>query len=273
MSIDPSKLETVIYEVEDKIATVTLNRPERMNALNTQLHQELYQVWQDVKWNEDVEVIIITGSGRGFCTGADVSEAASAAASGQEVQRYRAVRGQRRDGEAGMPYEHEIWKPMICAINGTCAGGGFHFVWMSDFAICVPEATFLEPHVSVGRVPVREMLGMATRMPLSYVMRMAYMGTQERINAEKAERLGIVTEVVPRENLLPRARELASMILKNDMNCVAATKEILHRQLDMPLRDAIRWGFSLASQDWVKEGRAKRAQAFVERRQGEGAKA
>jgi enoyl-CoA hydratase/carnithine racemase len=98
------------------------------------------------------------------------------------------------------------------------------------------------------------------------------MGTQERISAEKAERLGIVTEIVELENLLPRARELANMIMKNDMNCVAATKEILHRQLDMPLRDAIRWGFGLASQDWVKEGRAKRAQAFVERRQAEEAK-
>jgi enoyl-CoA hydratase/carnithine racemase len=270
MSIDPSTFERVIYEVKDHIATVTLNRPERMNALDTTMHKELYQVWRDVKYNDDVDVIIITGAGdRGFCSGADIREAAEARASGASLERWSGRAGQRQEGLSGTPIEHEIWKPMITAINGTCAGGGFHFVWMADFAICVPEATFLEPHVSVGQVPVREMLGMATRMPLSYVLRMAYMGTKERIDAEKALRLGIVTEIVPREQLLERARELALAMMSNNMACIRATKEILFRSLNQGLDDSIRQGFLIAGQDWVKGGAKEGAIAFAERRQAE----
>lgn len=269
MSIDPTILERVIYEVSDRIATVTLNRPERMNALDTKMHKELFAVWQDVKWNDDVDVIIITGAGeRGFCTGADVRESADAAAAGEKVERnVRGRFGARREGLSGTPIEHEIWKPMICAVNGTCAGGGLHFVWMSDFAICSPNATFLEPHVSVGQVPVREMLGMSRRIPMSYVMRMAYLGTKERINAEKAAQLGIVTEVVESQAaLLPRARELAQLMMQNDLACIAATKQLLQKSWDLPLRDAVQYGFSLASQDWVKTEREARARAFAERR-------
>src|SRR3954447_20492272 len=100
MSMDPSKLEAVKYEVEDRIATVTLNRPETLNALNTQMHEELYSVWEDVKWNEDVEIIIITGAGRGFCSGADVREGAEARAAGKTLNRYKSYRGQRRPGDS-----------------------------------------------------------------------------------------------------------------------------------------------------------------------------
>jgi enoyl-CoA hydratase/carnithine racemase len=270
MSIDPSTFERVIYEVSDRIATVTLNRPERLNALDTKMHKELYATWQDIKWNDDVDVIIITGAGdRGFCTGADQREAADADAAGTTVERgARGKYGARQEGLSGTPIEHEIWKPMICAVNGTTAGGGLHFVWMSDFAICTPNATFLEPHVSVGQVPVREMLGMSRRMPMSYVMRMAYLGTKERISAERALQMGIVTEIVdPRENLLPRARELAELIMQNDLACIAATKQLLQKSWDLPLRDAIQFGFNLSSQSWVKADAPNRRRAFVERRQ------
>jgi enoyl-CoA hydratase/carnithine racemase len=272
MNIDPTKLERTLYEVSDRIATVTLNHPERLNALDTKMHKELYQIWDDVKWNDDVDVIIITGAGeRGFCTGADVREAVEARAAGEQVE--RSVRGRfgaSREGFSGTPIEHDIWKPIICAVNGTCAGGGLHFVWMSDFAICSPNATFLEPHVSVGQVPVREMLGMSRRIPMSYVMRMAYLGTKERINAKKAEQLGIVTEVVEsQEALLPRARELAKLIMTNDLACIAATKQLLFKSFDLPLRDAIQYGFSLSGAPWVKADREERSRAFVERRQAE----
>jgi enoyl-CoA hydratase/carnithine racemase len=269
MSIDPSKFERVIYEVEDRIATVTLNRPERLNALDGQMHTELYAIWRDVKVDDDVDAIIITGAGdRGFCTGADMREAADARAKGSDVERALVGRfGRRPEGLSGTPYEHEIWKPIICAVNGTCAGGGLHFIWMSDFAICSPNATFLEPHVSVGQVPVREMLGMSRRIPLSFVLRMAYMGSRERISAERALQMGIVTEIVPQDQLLPRAREICKTMLSNNLASIAATKEILHRSLDLPLRDAIRFGISLATQDWVKAGRREGATAFVEKRQ------
>lgn len=264
--MDTSKLERTLYKVEDGIATVTLNRPERMNALDTGMHKELYQIWKDVKYNDDAQVIIITGAGeRGFCTGADMKEAAEARAAGGQLERWTTG---DREGLSGTPYEHEIWKPMICAVNGTTAGGGLHFIWMSDFAICVPEATFLEPHVSVGQVPVREMLGMSRRIPLSYVLRMAFLGTKERIEAEKAMQLGIVTEIVPRDQLIPRARDLAKAIMTNNMASVRATKEILHRSLDLTLRDSIMFGFNVGK-GGDRTATAEGAMAFAERRKAD----
>jgi len=123
-----------------------------------------------------------------------------------------------------------MWKPVILAINGVCAGGGFHFVtFISDFAICSENATFMEPHVSVAQVPVREGLGLATRIPLSVVMRLVMVGNKERLTAEDALRHGLVTEVVPQERLIPRATEIAENILEQSPLTVRAIKEIMAR--------------------------------------------
>ena len=137
-----------------------------------------------------------------------------------------------------------FWKPVICAINGAVAGGGWHFIWQSDFSIAVEQATFLEPHVSIGWVPVREMMGLANRAPLSVVLRMAFMGSAERMPAQRAYELGIVTELVSPDRLIPRAVEIAEVIAQQAPLAVRAIKEVLHRahELRFAQRDSFAYG-------------------------------
>lgn len=207
----------IIYEKKGQIAYVTLNRPEAANAHHIMMGDELREVWNDANEDENIRVAIMTAAGnRFFCTGAD----AKAASQGIAVTPWGDI-------------PEDFWKPVILAINGMCGGGGWHWVWQSDFAICAENATFFEPHVSIGWVPLREMMGLANRAPLSVVLRMAFMGTKERMDAKRAYELGIVTEVVPYERLIPRATEIAEAIIEQAPLAVAAIKEILHRAYEL----------------------------------------
>ena len=198
--------ETLLVEVADRVATVTLNRPESGNALNAQLHAELADFWQGARDDDDVWVVILTGAGqRHFCTGADMREAAS----GSEGRL-----GSRR--VMGLPWPYRFFKPIICALNGTAAGGGLIFVWESHITIAADHVTFLEPHLSVGQVPASEIYGLANGgLPWNIGHRMALLGTTgERVSAQRMYDLGVVSELVPGERLLERARELADHVMQ-----------------------------------------------------------
>ncbi len=207
----------ILYEKKGQIAYVTLNRPEAGNSHHAAMGEELTDAWNDANKDENIRAAILTGAGgKFFCTGAD----ARAASKGIPVTPWGDI-------------PEDFWKPVILAINGICAGGGFHFLWQSDFAICVDHATFLEPHVSIGWVPLREMMGLADRAPLSVVLRMALMGTKERMDAKRAYDLGIVTEIVTPDQLMPRATELAEAICEQAPLAVEAIKETLHRAFEL----------------------------------------
>ena len=238
----------ILYEKKGKIAYVTLNRPEAGNSHHVMMGDELKDAWNDANKDDNIRVAVMTGAGeRFFCTGAD----ARAAAKGIAVTPWGDI-------------PEDFWKPVILAINGTCAGGGWHFVWQSDFAICSENATFLEPHASIGWVPLREMMGLANRAPLSVVLRMALMGTKERMDAKRAYELGIVTEIVPLDRLMSRATELAEAICEQAPLAVAAIKEVLHRtyELRFAQREAFDYGNLLReekthhSEDYLEGPRA-----------------
>lgn len=216
--------DTVLLSKQKYVAIVTLNRPDFGNAHDGQMGEALDATWQHLKEDENIRVVILTAAGtRHFCTGADMKAATRQSQPGFQG------RGVTPWGDIPM----DFWKPVVCAINGVCAGGGWHFYWQSDFAIASETATFLEPHVSVGWVPLREMLGLANRAPLSVVLRMALMGTAERVSAQRAYELGIITEVVPQERLIPRAVEIAEVIAKQAPLAVCAVKEALHRAYEL----------------------------------------
>lgn len=253
--------DTVLLEKREKIAIVTLNRPEAGNAHDGQMGEALDATWQHLKNDPETWVVILTAAGsRHFCTGADMRAAARAHEPG--------FKGRGPTPWGDIP--EDFWKPVFCALNGAVAGGGWHFVWQSDFAIAAEHATFLEPHVSVGWVPVREMMGLATRgVPLSAVLRMAFMGNAEKMTAQRAYELGIITEVVPAEQLMPRAIELAEVISRQAPLAVRAIKEIFHRAYDLryihkelyAYADLLRKGIDHGSEDG-KEG----PRAFVQKR-------
>ena len=126
-----------------------------------------------------------------------------------------------------------MWKPVIAAVQGMCAGGAFYWVADCDIVVCSPEATFFDPHVTYGLVAALEPIALRYRMPFSDVMRMALLGLHERMTADRALAVGLVTEIVERETLLARAQELATVIAGQPPAAVQGTVKALWQSLDL----------------------------------------
>ena len=254
--------ETLLYDVEDGVATITLNRPDKYNAFNTQMADELRTVWEQVKTSPDVVCAIVTGSGeRAFCTGMDVADVASGDAKGT---------GTLSREEA--PWNHltavqnRCWKPVITAVNGMVNGGGLHFIADSDLIVCAEHATFFDTHVKVGLIAGLEPVGLVRRIPLEAVLRMALLGGSERMTAHQALELGLVGEVVPKDQVLARARELAGMISQHSPTALARTKQTIWESLDRGLDDALANTWQAISDHVAHPDLGEGAQAFVEKR-------
>ncbi len=254
--------ETLLYDVEDGVATITLNRPDKYNAFNTQMADELRTAWNEVKTSPDVVCAIVTGVGeRAFCTGMDVADVASGDAKGTGTL--------SRDDA---PWNHltaiqnRCWKPVITAVNGMVNGGGLHFIADSDLIVCAEHVTFFDTHVKVGLIAGLEPVGLVRRIPLEAVLRMALLGGSERMTASQALELGLVGEVVPKEQLLPRARELAAMISQHSPTALARTKQTIWESLDRGLDDALANTWQAISDHVAHPDLSEGAKAFVEKR-------
>ena len=228
--------ETVIYEVQDRVATITLNRPERLNAMNQKLKDELREVWRTVKNDPDVWCAILTGAGRAFSTGADVEGLATGGF--RREDRWRELALIEGIVDLPTPRRQRVHKPVIAAVNGATAGFSLDFVTESDIPIASETAYFVDPHVSIGLVSSHEMVNMARRVPVAVCLRMALLGKHERMTAQRAYEVGLVTEVVPPEKLMDRARELAAMICQNAPIAVWGTKMGILQGLGLPIPQA-----------------------------------
>jgi enoyl-CoA hydratase/carnithine racemase len=229
--------ETLEVEVDGPVVVVTLNRPDRMNAISPTMGVELARFWRLFEDSREVRVGVVTGNGdRAFCTGADVGTLASPG---------RARTGVFERDLSFTPLQAGVSKPTICAVNGVCAGGGLHFVVECDFSIAAARATFLDPHVSVGQVSATETLVLARRIGHEAAMRMVLMGRHERIDAERALALGLITEIVDNDQLLDRAKELAHLVAKNSPTAMAISRYVLWQGLEKPMTDALRLGYSM----------------------------
>lgn len=193
--------ETIIYEKKGRVACVTMNRPDTLNALSYQMSEELVNAFQQADDDNDVYVVVLTGTGRAFNIGADMKEAARVSRTGETGFGY---------GGYGAP--GRSLKPVVCAINGMCAGGGLILLGGCDVVICAEDSTFFDPHVERGWLPLGETFGTATSMPYHLAMRMALMGVSERMSAERAYQVGLVSETVPPDKLVERAMEIAGVI-------------------------------------------------------------
>ncbi|HXK21731.1 MAG TPA: enoyl-CoA hydratase/isomerase family protein [Myxococcota bacterium] len=253
---------TIRSEKSDGVATLTLNRPHRHNAFDVAMARELRAFWEAVKADPDVVCVIVTGAGeKAFCTGADVVEVA---ASDTEA---RATEAMEDSPFLHMTAIHNrCWKPVITAVNGMVAGGGLHFVADADLVIAAEHATFFDPHVKVGLVSGLEPVGLARRIPIEAVLRMVFLGGSERMSAQEALRLGLVGEVLPGAQLLPRARELAAKIAQHSPAALMRTKQAVWESLDVGLHQGLARAWEIighhGSHPDVKEG----ATAFVEKR-------
>ena len=229
--------ETILYETGDRIATITLNRPEVLNAISKLMERELRDAFETAEADDEVWTIIVTAKGRGFCPGADVG-AISPSGKVSYGEPYLASYKQWEPPREATPPFREMAKPIICAVNGVCCGAGLDLVTTSDIVIASTKASFFDPHVSIGLVSAREMARLSRVLPFNICMRIALMGRHERMDAERAYQLGLVSELVEPENLVARAREIAETINLNAPLAVRGTRLALRKGQGLPLYEA-----------------------------------
>jgi len=251
----------ILLEKSEGIATITLNRPHRLNALTTRMWREqLPRLWQDAEQDPAVRVIVFTGAGdRAFCSGADVQALSNLAESDQQ--------NAPRDQVLLISARHnKVTKPVITAVNGMCVGGGLMFVADSDIAIAAEHATFFNPGVSIGQLAFVAPTTWSRWVPFPALMRMTLMGAKERLDAKRALELGIVTEVVAGASLPARAREVAGLIASNSPAAVRASKRILWESLERNLSDAQAFAEKVGAQHRGHPDTVEGPKAFMEKR-------
>ncbi len=245
------------------VGWLVFDRPEVRNAMNNAMRDELRLAWTELAEDPEVRVIVNAANGKSFQTGADVMELAT---DGVGMERYR------KSVEAwdmGFTSWHlGIDKPVIAAVNGICAGGGLHFVADADIVLAASDAAFTDPHVSVGQVSAIETIGLMRKMPAEAVLRMALVGRYERIGAERALALGMISEIVdPPERLHEAAQELAEKVARNSPAALRATKRALWSALEHGLTEACRAGAAELTGLWGHPDQAEGPAAFAEKRE------
>jgi enoyl-CoA hydratase len=253
--------ETLIVERDGPVGWLTFNRPEAGNAMNARMLDELEQAWRELDADPAVRVIVNTGAGRSFQTGLDVAQLA------RDPDALREQSRRTRDAELRLTAWHnQVWKPVIAAVNGVCAGGGLHFVADADIVIAATTATFLDPHVSVGQVTAYEAIALARKSPMEAVLRMALVGRRERITAARAFQLGILSEVVEPGDLRATAQQLGETIARNSPAAMRASKQALWGALELGLTEACMAGAQLLVGMWGHPDQTEGPLAFAEKR-------
>ncbi|WP_419222373.1 enoyl-CoA hydratase/isomerase family protein [Gordonia sp. CPCC 206044] len=257
--------DTIKYEVDGHTATITLNRPDALNALSPHMITELRSAYDAAENDDQVWTLIVTASGRAFCTGADVKEIPG---DGKVVNErpYLSTYAQWEAPQEGTPPFRTMAKPVIVAINGICCGAGLDWVTTGDIIIASEKATFFDPHVSIGLVAGREVVRLARVLPRSVALRMALMGKHERMNATRALELGMISEVVEHDQLVERAHEIADIVNSNAPLAVRGTRLAILKGLDLPLHEAEMLAESFRERVTRTEDALEGPRAFVEKR-------
>jgi enoyl-CoA hydratase/carnithine racemase len=260
--------ESILYDVEDRVATITLNRPDQLNALSPAMVRELREAYAVAEADDDVWILLVTGNGRAFCAGADVTEIPD---DGRVIyeEPYLSTYAQWEAPQEGTPPFRSMTKPILAAINGICCGAGLDWVTTGDIVIASERAEFFDPHVSIGLVSGREMVRLARALPTNIAMRLALVGRHERIGAQRAYDLGLVSEVVEHDQLLERAREVAAIVNRNAPLAVRGTRLAIRRGLDLPMHEAEVMAEAFRERVVRTEDAKEGPQAFVEKRQPE----
>lgn len=169
------------------VAVVTLNRPERLNAVNLDTVAQLSLVWRELRFDDTVRAVVLTGAGeRAFCTGIDRSAEVPQPSSPYSTDDPLIAIG---------PKANDLWKPVIAAVRGMACGGAFYLLGEAEFVIAAEDATFFDPHTTYGMVSAYESMYLALRMPHGEAARLALMGTAERMSARRAYEIGFVSEL------------------------------------------------------------------------------
>jgi enoyl-CoA hydratase/carnithine racemase len=192
---------TITVEVSEHVATVTLSRPEVMNAFDQPMLDEFAALWHRCRRDDDIRVVVLQADGeRAFSTGVDRK-------AGRDI--HPNPFSADDPGQSLGAKQNRVWKPLICAVHGMVAGGAFYWLNEADVIICAEGTEFFDPHTTYGMASALEPIGLLRRMPLGEVLRIALFGLDERMSATRAYQIGLVSEIVATEDLRARARTLA----------------------------------------------------------------
>ena len=252
--------ETITFEINNKVAIVTFNRPEVHNAVNSQVCQEVGDTLEIIAKEKEIRAAIITGAGtKAFCAGADLKAVAAGEFGSQEQA--------GKWGFAGI-CDHYINKPIIAAVNGYALGGGTEIALASDIVVASESATFGLTEATFGLIAgAGGILRLSRQIPTKIAARMIFQGNP--ISAKEAERWGLVNEVVPQSDLMSVALEIANSIAANAPMAVRFSKEVMYRGLDASLDfppDAREINQDYVDRIVESEDAKEGARAFSERR-------
>jgi len=235
MNDEAGDSQLIEVQRDGAIVIITLNRPDTLNALNRPMQARLQALFEEAGADSSIRAVVITGTGRGFCSGADVSHLGVQAALPMEQQLVKPPLFTAR--------QNKLYKPVICAVNGVCAGAGLHFVADSDIVIASENATFTDTHVNLGQVSALEPIGLMQRMPMARVLRMVILGKAERLTAAQALEAELVSEVVAPEALMDRALELARIACAGSPAAMQVSLKLIWESLNLPLDEAMERSF------------------------------
>ncbi|HEY7438831.1 MAG TPA: enoyl-CoA hydratase-related protein [Acidimicrobiia bacterium] len=267
MAFDPN-FETLTYEERDGVAVVTLNRPERHNAFNSLMQRELQGLWRGLRRHDDVRCVILTGAGeKAFCTGIDRMEQMGGEKDASTDADIVGSGGQtpfmfNDPGDNIGPKSCDLWKPVIAAVNGMACGGAFYMLGETEFIIAAEHATFFDPHVTYGMTAAFEPMHMSGIMPFPEIMRISLLGNHERMTAARAYEIGMVSEVVPGNELLARARWAAEAIASQPPLAIQGTVRAIWAARELGQRHALRLGYAFVAMGTSQESIAEGQRAF-----------
>jgi enoyl-CoA hydratase/carnithine racemase len=237
--------DTILYEERNGVAWVTLNRPEVLHAFNVQMEHELSAAWQHIMRNDDVRCAVLTATGdKAFCVGIDRAETIEGdeLAAGKKPG-YVTPWWYDDPGRRLGPKANELWKPVIAAVNGIACGGAFYLLGEVDFVIAAEHATFFDPHVTYGMTAAFEPIQLLQKMPLQEVLRMALLGGHERMSAQRAYEVGLVSQVVPAAELVDTATWAAEAIASAPPLVVQGTQRAIWMAREVPRSMALDLGY------------------------------
>ena len=238
---DPNGFETIQVDFAGHVCRVTLDRPEALNAFNDRMQDELRRTWRALRSIDEVRAVVLGATGdRAFCTGVD-RHRPMAALEGERSGLYGTSNDYMYDdpGADLGPKACDLWKPVVAAVNGMCCGGAFYLIAECDIIVAAEDATFFDPHVTYGMAAVYEPMKMAQRMPLGEVLRLTLLGSHERMSAATALRVGLVSEVVPFEELEDTAGWLATTIASQPPQAVQGSLRAIWAANDLGRLDAL----------------------------------
>ena len=245
--------QNIIFEKEENIAVITFNRPEAMNALNNKTRAEFRAAIEEVAADDAIKALILTGNGKAFVAGSDIKEF-------NKTTPY-AAHNILRLGEM----VEKLEKPVIAAVNGFCLGGGCEIAMGCDIIIASEKAKFGQTEINIGIIPggggtqrLQRLIGVCRAKELIF--------TGDIITAEEADRIGLVNRVVPMDELMPRAREMAKKIANKSSAALKLAKTAINRGLQTGLESGLKYEYELYSLSLSLEDKVEGVNAFLEKR-------